>query len=106
MEATVNNASKPKSIVPPKVSHPMVADLAAMEGVPVFEMRFAVGFNNKPDLPYVDSNGGVGRLRASPTVTIDYLPKAMLFRVVAKRNDVGVKTFYIPREWAVFEPLE
>lgn len=99
---------KPKSTLPapPKAVNPVVAELAAMDGIPVFELRFCV--QGGRDLPLLDSAGGMGVLRARADRTITYLPKMQLHRVVQTSRDpqIPTLTFYIPREWATFQPLE
>jgi hypothetical protein len=103
METMKTDKNAPKQ-APPK--HPLTTELAQMEGIPVLELRFCV--QGGRDLPYVDSNGGMGTLRAREDRDVCYLPKVMLYRVVQRSRDpkVKTKTFYIPREWATFEPLE
>jgi hypothetical protein len=109
METMTTNKSKPS--VPAPVKPPIntsVLDLATMDGIPVYELTFCVGMNNKPDLPIPDSGGGMGKLRCRPDREITYLPKVLFYRIVQTSRDdkVGTTTFYIPREWAIFQPLE
>lgn len=108
METMKNEAPKneKKQQSPAKPVHPLVAELAAAEGVPVAELRFCV--QNGRDLPLAESNGGISNLKAKADTDITFLPKLLLYRVVRRHRDpdVKTKTFYIPREWAMFEPLE
>jgi hypothetical protein len=96
----------PKNKPPQKAPHPLAAELATMDGIPVFELRFCV--QGGRDLPLPDSNGGFGVLRATDMREITYLTKPQLFRVVQRTRDPMQKTrtLYVPREWAMFEPLE
>jgi hypothetical protein len=107
---TMKHDSKIKTTQPSmmKQANAVIVELAAMEGIPVYELTFCVGMNNKPDLPLSDSYGGLGKLRIRPDREITYLPKMLFYRVVQISRDprVKTKTFYIPREWATFEPLE
>jgi len=102
METMKDKNTKPVA----KATHPLVTELAGAEGVPVLELRFCV--KDGRDLPLPESNGGIGILRAREDTDITFLPKVLLYRVVRRSRDPNVKTrtFYIPREWAMFEPLE
>lgn len=106
METMKNEKPKP-------ARHKLVAELAEMEGIPVYELTFAT---NKPD---IDGTGGTGKLRMKPDPRalvkdqhagreIAFLPKLNRYRVVEKSHDpkIGTHTYYIPGDWATFEPLE
>lgn len=103
---TMSTKSEPNKTkaAPTAQVHPLIAELATMEGLPIFEIRFCVQGGRDVGL---DETGGTGKLRIREGRTITFLPKARLFRVVEKSRDIKVKdkTIYIPSEWASFEPL-
>lgn len=88
-----------------KPPHPLVADLTAMEGIPIYQLWFKPPH---PDLPLRESAGGMGTLRARKDREITLLPKMDCFRVTVTSLDdkIGTKRFYIPRDWATYEPLD
>jgi hypothetical protein len=103
---TTDKGAKPTK-APAKPPNAAFAEIFDQAGVPVYELIFAVGMNNKPDLPYVDAKGGIGRLRASAdrTITLVSIKGNLFYRVVQSSRDVGDKMFCIPMAWATFEPL-
>lgn len=100
---TMKIDSAKKQVTPPaKPIHQHVAELAAMDGIPVYELLFST----PADLPIPESGGGTRRIRVRHDREITYLPKMMLYRVVQVSKDGPTVTFYVPRELAVFVPLE
>ncbi len=98
---------KKPSAPPVKPRNELVDDLATMAGIPIYELSFSVGMNNKPDLPIPDFGGGQGKLRARKGREITYLPKMLFYRVVQTSADPKTAvTFYIPSIWAAFTPLD
>lgn len=106
---TMNKNQKPAPPQAPKKDpHPLVAELAAMDGVPCAILRFCMPQGGSRDLPLEGSNGGFTTLPANERRTIAFLSKVGMYRVVEVSRDpkVKTKTLYVPREWATFEPLE
>ncbi len=104
---TMKTPAKPNT-PPQKPPNDLVDDLATMAGIPVYELSFSVGMNNKPDLPIPDFGGGQGKLRARKGREITYLPKMLFYRVIQVTHEPkgAAITFYIPREWATFTPID
>ncbi len=105
METMKPDATKNNGKAPPPEPRKVTGD-PLVDGIPVFELRFCV--QNGRDLPYVDSHGGTGTLRARPDRDITYLPKLRHHRVVQRSTDpkVSTKTFYVHETWCTFEPIE
>lgn len=88
------------------VTNGLADELASMPGIPGKQLTFTLP--REPDLPFSGWNGGRNKVGATERLSITWLFKVQMYRVVEKALDPKQSDAiaYVPQSWAAFLPLD